>query len=404
MLKDSAGKELKAEWKAVKPNEVEVKLPLQEAQPGAMTLMVTQSGISQPQPIPIHAFSEAGRFEGFRIHVGDVQGMLQGSRLDEVASLSIGSLVFLPGELSSQNGSDELPMIAQDAQAVASLKPEHSMAAKVTLRDGRVLPLIASVEAPRPRITLISKSVQPSPSSDSSNIRLMDSELPQDATLIFSVRTQSPAAFSRDESIEIATSDQSFTTTLSVGNGGMTLENSHVAVATFKPAKAFGLSAFGPLQFRANDKAVTGDWQPLADLVRLPALNDIKCPSAPILACKLSGSNLFLIDSVASDPQFLNPVQVPDGFLGSALPVPHPTSGALYLRLRDDPNVINLSTLTADQIPDSPDDMARSESRQPATAKDDGAGIDPPAYPPAANDANHRPLVIATPLSRAAPP
>ena len=40
MLKDPAGKELKAEWKTVSPNEVEVKLPLQESQPGAMTLMV----------------------------------------------------------------------------------------------------------------------------------------------------------------------------------------------------------------------------------------------------------------------------------------------------------------------------------------------------------------------------
>jgi hypothetical protein len=404
MLKDPAGKELKAEWKAVKPNEVEVKLPLQEAQPGAMTLMVTQSGISQPQPIAIHAFSEAGRFEGFSIHLGDVQGVLKGSRLDEVASLSIGSLVFLPGELSTQSDTDELPMIAQDTQAVAALKPGHPVDAKVTLRDGRVVSLKASVEAPRPRIVLISKSVEPSPSSDSSNITLIDSEVPQDATLIFSVRTQSPAAFSRDESIDIAATDQSFTTSLSVGNGGMTLENSHVAVVTFNPAKAFGSSAFGPLQFRVNDKGVAGDWQPLADLVRLPALSDIKCPSAPELACKLSGSNLFLIDSVASDPQFLNPVQVPDGFLGSALPVPHPISGPLYLRLRDDPNVINLSTLTAEQIPDSPDDMARSEARQPAPAKDDGAGIDPPANRPAANDANHRPLVIATPLSRAAPP
>ena len=44
MLKDPAGKELKTEWKTVKPNEIEVKLPLQEAQPGTMTLMVTQYG------------------------------------------------------------------------------------------------------------------------------------------------------------------------------------------------------------------------------------------------------------------------------------------------------------------------------------------------------------------------
>jgi hypothetical protein len=370
MLRDPAGKELKAEWKAIKANEVEVKLPLQEAPPGPMTLMITQSGISQPQPIPIHAFSEAGRFEGFSIHVGDVQGMLKGSRLDEVASLSMGSLIFLPGELSTQSGNDELPMIAQDTQAVAALNPRPHSDAKLTLKDGRVVSIMASVGAPRPRIALISKSVQPSPSSDSSNIRLIDSELPQDATLIFSVRAQSPTAFSRDESIEITATDPSSTTSLNVGNGGMTLENSHVAVVTFNPAKAFGSSVFGPLQFRVNDKGVTGDWQPLADLVRLPALNDIKCPAAPELACKLSGSNLFLIDSVASDREFLTPVQVPDGFLGSALPVPHPTSGPLYVKLRDDPTVINPSTLSAEQLPDSPDDVARSEARQATTVKD----------------------------------
>ena len=44
MLKDPAGKELKAEWKRSKPDEVEVKLPLQESPPGALTLVVAQYG------------------------------------------------------------------------------------------------------------------------------------------------------------------------------------------------------------------------------------------------------------------------------------------------------------------------------------------------------------------------
>ena len=402
MLKDPAGKELKVEWKAAKPNEVEVKLPLQEAEPGAMTLMVTESGISQPQAVPIRAFAEAGRLDGFSIHVGDVQGLLKGSRLDEVASLSIGSLTFLPGELSNQKGGDELPMVAQDAQGLSVLKPGHLAGVTVTLRDGRVVSVAASVEAPRPRIILISKTVQPSPSADSSNIRLIESELPQDATLIFSVRTQSPATFSRDESIEVATADQSISTNLSVANGGMTLENSRVAVITLNPARSFGPSVFGPLQFRVNEKGVTGDWQPLADLVRLPALSDIKCPSAPSLACKLSGSNLFLIDSVANDPQFLNPVQVPDGFLGSALPVPHPTAGSLYVKLRDDPSVVNPSTLTPEQLPDSPDHAAQNEARQPTAVKDGDAGIDSVVAPPAPDDATSHPPMIAAPLAQPA--
>jgi hypothetical protein len=35
----------------VNANEVELKLPLQAAQPGAMTLLVTQYGASQPLPV-----------------------------------------------------------------------------------------------------------------------------------------------------------------------------------------------------------------------------------------------------------------------------------------------------------------------------------------------------------------
>jgi hypothetical protein len=367
MLRDPAGKELKAVWKAVKPNELEVKLPLQEAQPGAMTLLVKEVGVSQPQPVSIQTFSDAGHFDGFSLHAGDAQGVLKGSRLDEVASLTIRNISFVPGELSTRNGADELPMVAQDTSAAANLKQEHGIAIKVTLKDGRVLPLTASVDAPRPRVTLIGKSVQTSASSKESNIQLADAgELPQDATLSFALRRQGAAGFARDESIEVATGDESSTTVLSFVNGGITLENAQVAVATLNPAKAFGASAFGPLQFRVVAKGAAGDWQPLGTLVRLPVLTDLTCPPTPELACKLSGSNLFLVDSVSNDPQFAHPTEVPDGFLGSALPVPHPAAGPLYLKLRDDPAVINPTTLETRQLAPSPEDLSRSSARQPA--------------------------------------
>jgi hypothetical protein len=371
MLKDPAGKELKADWKTVKPNELEVKLPLQQADPGTMTLWVTQYGITQPQPISIQTFAEAGHYDGFAIHSGDAQGVLKGSRLDEVASLSMRSVVFVPGELSTRNGTDELPMIAQDTATAMNLKQERSIAAKVTLKDGRVMPLVASVDAPRPKVILIGKSVQPSLSSKESNIQLADQgELPQDATLTFAVRTQWPAAYARDESLEVATADGSSATLLSFSNGGITLENAQVAVATLIPAKSFGASAFGPLQFRVVAKGIPGDWQPLGNLVRLPVLKDLSCPSTPELACKLSGSNLFLVDSVSNDPGFAHPVQVPDGFLGSALPVPHPTSGSLYVKLRDNPAVINPMILAMQQLPASPNEQERSNTRQPALSTD----------------------------------
>jgi hypothetical protein len=367
MLKDPAGKELKAEWKSVQPNELEVKLPLQEAKPGTMTLLVSEAGKSLPQPISIQAFSDAGHFDGFTLNSGDVQGFLKGSRLDQVAGLSIRNIAFVPGELSTRNGADALPMVAQDTQAAANLKPEHGIAAKVTLKDGRVLPLTASVDAPRPRVLLIGRSVQPSASGKDSNIQLADQgELPQDATLTFALRTQSPAAFARDESVEVATGDESSTIVLGFSSGGITLENAQVAVATLNPAKAFGTSAFGPLQFRVINKGIDGDWLPLGNLVRLPVLKDLTCPSTPELACKLSGSNLYLVDSIANDPAFTHPVQVPDGFLGSALPVPHPVDGPLYVKLRDNPAAINATTLQAQLLPISVDDPARASARQSA--------------------------------------
>jgi hypothetical protein len=367
MLKDPAGKELKTEWKRSKPDEVEVKLPLQEAQPGSMTLLVTQYGVGQPQPIAVQSYSEAGRFDGFAIHAGDAQGTLKGSRLDEVASLAIKSVLFSPGELSSRQGADELPMVAADTQAAAALKPERPVAAKLTLKDGRVLPITASIDAPRPRVTLIGKNVQLASGSSDGNIQLSDpGEVPQDATLVFSIRAQSPAAFVHDESVEVATADESSTAVLSAAGGSLSLENAHVAVATLNPSKTFGPSAFGPIKFRVLSKAVPSDWQPLANLVRLPVLRALECPSTPDTACKLSGTSLYLIDSVSGNSQFADPVQVPEGFLGQALPVPHPSAGALYIKLRDNPQIINPITLTAQELPAPALDPERAQARRSA--------------------------------------
>lgn len=352
MLKDPGGKELKAEWKAVSQNEVEVTLPLQEAQPGEMTLLVRQYGAQDPQPIALQAFLDAGRFDGFTLHAGDSQGVLKGGSLDEVASLAIGKLVFLPGQVSSQHGRDSLPMTAQDPAAAAALAQGSSLVARVTLKDGRSFKLTALVDASRPRVSLLNKSVWPSQSSGESNIQLANQdELPQDARLSFSLRAQVPAAFGRDQAIEVATTDESFSATLNLGNGGLRLSDSRVAVATLDPAKAFGFSAFGPLQFRVVADGVAGDWQPLATLVRLPALKELKCPAAADQPCRLTGSDLFLVDSVSADPQFGNPVQVPDGFPGFALPVPRPANGRLYVKLRDDPSVVNQAALAVQALP-----------------------------------------------------
>lgn len=355
LVKDSTGKELKTDWKATSPDSVEVKVPLKETHPGALQLEVKQYGTVTAQTIPLRAFAEAGHLDSFTIHAGDPQGLLKGSRLEDVASLTLKGITFVPGKINSTMGSDELPMVAKDAKAAAGLHSGDTGKAEVALMDGRTMDVDAAVGSPRPSVAMIGKSVQDSASSTGSNIQLANQdELPQDSKLTFSVRAQSPAAFTRGEKIEVATEDEAFSTTLSLDNGKMTLENSKVALATLDPAKAFGPSAFGPLKFRVVDNGADGDWQPLATLVRLPILHDLKCPSGADQQCRLSGSNLFLVDSVSSDPQFANPVQVPDGFPGYVLPVPHPDSGELYVKLRDDPSVVNQVTLAAEKLPPPP--------------------------------------------------
>jgi hypothetical protein len=385
MVRDPAGKELEAEWKPVRPNEVEVQLPLQGAQPGQLTLLVKQYGASSPQPVPLQAFAEAAHLESFTLHAGDSQGVLTGSRLDEVAGLALGGVAFVPGALASSQGVDQLTMTAQDSAATTALKAGDTGLAKVRLKDGRVLELEALIAAPRPSVVLIGKSVQPSASNSGSHIQLAnDDELPQRARLTFSVRAKSPAAFGRDEMIEIATADGSYSTTLSLANGGITLETRSVAIATLDPAQAFGASAFGPLQFRVVNGGVTGDWQSLATLVRLPKLRELVCPATRELACKLSGSDLFLVDSISTDPHFAHPVQVPDGFPGLALPVPHPKDGQLFVKLRDDPAVVNMASVDTRELPPTPQEAERASARHAAASPP--ASSPPPKPTPAPPD------------------
>jgi hypothetical protein len=379
MLKGPDGAQHEAEWKAVKPNEVEITLPLQAAKPGALTLLVNQYGTSDPQPVHLQAFAEAAHLDGFTLRAGDSQGVLKGSRLDQVSNLTIQGVEFVPGKLDTTHGGDELAMVTRDTQPVTTLKQGDVVPAKVALNDGRTITVNTSISAPRPRVTLIGKSVQTSTSSDESNISLGNTdELPQDAKLTFSVRAQAPATFVRDEQIEVAMADESASTALSIANGGITLENSKVAVATLDPTKALGSSAFGPLLFRTLVNGVAGDWQPLATLVRLPTLQELKCPATAELACKLSGANLFLVDSVSSEADFTHAVQVPDGFPGYSLPVPHPNNGLLYVKLRDDPTVISRATLTSQQLPPTAEEVARASERH-AAARPDAA--DSPTEP-----------------------
>jgi len=67
----------------------------------------------------------------------------------------------------------------------------------------------------------------------------------------------------------------------------------------------------------------------------------------PAPSCTLTGSGLYFIDAFAPDSSFANPTRGPDGFVGSSLTVPPPNGALYYLRLRDDPTVVDTVSLPA---------------------------------------------------------
>lgn len=340
-MKDRDGSEVGIDWKSPKPGRLTVQLPLKDKSAGSITVLVKQYGLNQPDAIHLQAYSEAGRLDEFSLHEGDQEGRLKGTRLDQVAALDLGATRFSPVSLSRVHDRDELSLSAGDTNSI-TLRAGDSVIARVALKDGRSLILPTVVGPPRPKVALIGRTIDPGPSEEA--IRLLgDDQLPQDAKLSFILRAEVPATFPRNQQIEVETEDGSFKVVLSLDDGTLVLEDSQNMIAELDP-RLFGRSAFGPLRFRAVQGEIKGDWQPLATLVRVPSLTAIHCPGGSAKECTLSGSNLFLIDSVASDETFANSVSVPLGFVSSEITVPRPSGTQLYVKLRDNPAVVSVAT------------------------------------------------------------
>jgi hypothetical protein len=340
-IHDQHGTEIKASWQILKANELEIHVPMKDESAGPLKMTIKQFGMTTADETTLEAYAEAAKLEAFKINAGDRQGILTGTRLDEVDTFELKGIRFAPAKLSRAEQKDELRLLAADAAPAAGLQPDEKLLARVDLKDGRVLELQTTVEPPRPRVDLISKNVQIGPTR--SPVHLTNpGTLPQDGRMTFLLKTQIPESFPRNEKIEIASGDSSFDTLLSVVDGNLILQDSQTVMAVLDPLKSFGPSAFGPLLFRpvAADGA-KGDWQALATLVRIPSLKEVSCPDSPDKQCRLIGSNLFLIDSVASDPEFTHTVSVPIGFADATLDVPRPNGTLLYIKLRDDPATVD---------------------------------------------------------------
>jgi len=366
-------------WKAPKPNQLEVTLPMEHAEPGQVTLRIHQYGLEKPDTLTLNSYAEAASLDRLTLSAGDSSALLTGTRLDEVAKATLEGVSWTPVALGRIQDVDQLSMSAD--HPTAALEPGRHYFAHVLLRDGRELTVHVTVNVARPQIALLNKGAQdtalpappvgPAPAAPTIRFGNPD-DLPASERLGFFFKARVPAAFPRDQKIEIAAVDASFHTLLSLADGGLILSDSTTAMAVVEPLTRFGSSAFGPIQARpVAANGIAGDWIPLGTLVRIPGLHDLRCPHVAARPCTLTGSNLFLAAALDSTADFDDPVTVPPDFTGTQLTVPHAPNGTLYIKLRDDPNTVQ--TVTVPVVP-----------MQAGATKGSGARIAESAAQPAA--------------------
>ncbi len=159
-LKNDKGKLLKPTWGAPNADELELKVPLKEEAPGKITMLVKQYGAGKVDEVGLRSYSEAASLDTFSINAGDTQATLIGARLDEVAGAEVNGTHFAPAGLGRVDNKDELRLVT-DAKDISTLHAGDKVIAHITLNDGRVLNVETVVGPPRPRVTLLNKTIQP---------------------------------------------------------------------------------------------------------------------------------------------------------------------------------------------------------------------------------------------------
>lgn len=272
------------EWKtAEKPNTIALNLTLHSNNPGAVHLIVHQFGKMTPEMLSVQAFSKPAELKGVDYHLGDRSLSIAGVNLSEVKQLSFDDLTFMQpvgaehegSVLSTSGAASAAPLLLKLTAGTASPKLQAGMpvTGTVTLADGRTLTLPFTVQAPRPSITILSRRVIRA--ADSPQIQLLNQDdVPLEARLILSLRSVTP--FPRDGEIEIASEDDSLHDKLTLSDGSLVLQDRNTVLADLDLRKTFGSSAFGQLRLRlVLHDGTSGDWTPMATLVRLPQLTDL---------------------------------------------------------------------------------------------------------------------------------
>lgn len=420
------------------PNIIALTLPLEhDLTPGELHLAIQQYEQVKANELSTRTFSEPAKVTSIELHAGDRDLAINGTRLGEIAKLTLGDLVFTPApEATDDVQSTDVTSLATLHFALPANVPAPAthlndrLTAAIILRDGRTLSVPVIVSSARPVITMLRKTAT---ALSTSNILLSNPDnLPLTSLLTFTLKSPNP--FPRNGQVEIETVDGTLRTVLTLApSGGLLLQDPHTVVATLDPLRSFGPSAFGALRMRAIYPVVTrrkdhpsatdptdaqptspasassanddltspaSDWLPLVTLVRLPTFSQLQCPADPLQPCTITGDNFFLLQTISNDPDFSSPVPVPDGYTGSSLTVPHPAAATIFFKLRDDPNSVNSALLPMPALAHThAGHISPTKQQAPASEQPDTAPTAQPETPTPARQKSPAPVAPSSPAN-----
>ena len=175
------------------------------------------------------AFADAASLDRLTLSAGDSDGLLKGTRLDEVARAELDGIALTPLTLSRVEDHDQLLMKA--AASPPALSPANS---SVPAWNSRTAASSVSRSPWIPRVLRWPCSARPSRQDNAaapSPVQLGSSDdLPLDGRLVFFLKSTVPAKFPRNEKVELAAVDGSFDTELSLADGSLMLEDAKTAM------------------------------------------------------------------------------------------------------------------------------------------------------------------------------
>ncbi len=333
---DATGTKIPLDWKPAGSGVIALKMHLQAAAAGTVTLHISEFGLSRPVTIAEQVYPDVVRIDAALVRAADQVAVVRGHRLDEIAALRIDNSDFIPSELLHTSAGEELTLRSDTAVAAHALAQTE---AQVRLRGGRTLQVPVSSVPAMPVATLISKTVDHVPHGKAIPLLLAgNDDIAPNEVMRFALRLDAQEPYTPDMTVEVATSDGRLVARLELDQG-LQLEDTRTLIARFSPAELLGPNVFGALRYRLTTKKFPGAWQEFVRVVRLPELDGVACAHAGDRMCRVTGRDLYLLATVSAGSGPGQTIEVPDGYTEDVLQVPAPSKQGLYVSFRDEPGV-----------------------------------------------------------------